>query len=130
MDSIVELIRLYQQIAEIEIGLCPVSVQEQRLLERREGLLAVALLLERGAEVVPAVDIARIKLQRVSKMPDGSRQLPRFCVDAAEIRPGPWIGRRQLAGAPRGAQGAVVVAPGAMDLADVSVRVGIARVVA
>ena len=127
LNRILELIGSDQQIAEIEIGLCARRIQQQRVLQRGEGSGLIAELPQRRAQVVPAVGVAGIDLDRLGEAKGRVLELAVLRINTPEVGPTARIVRREFAGAAGMAHRQPRLAAGGVNLRQVPMRVGILR---
>jgi hypothetical protein len=67
-DRIVELARIDQQIAQVQVRTGSRRIDEQRAFEADERLCAAPELLERRAEVVPGIRVRWLALDRRAEL--------------------------------------------------------------
>ncbi len=125
LHGVLELVRLDQQVAEVEIGLGARGVEQQGVLEGAERMRLPSQLLQRRAEVVPAVRVAGIDPDGLGEATGRVLKLAVLRIHTPEVGPGARIVGCQLAGSARMAHRQPGLSACGMKLRQMTVRVGI-----
>ncbi len=127
LERVLELTRVDQQIAEVQIRAGTRRVDQQRVLQRFERGLGTAKLAQRGAEVVPTVREPRIDLDGLLEAACGVLEIAEQRERAAEVRPRARIVGRELARALCRADRGTAHTRSSEKHAEVPVHTGVAR---